>query len=417
MDEMRLKQVMERVHIKTEMEEEILKNLQNNQLNEEPVRQKRGRKTMGWQKRVAVAAIALVVVGTVGVSAGAVMNSFVKQRMEEIPEEEIQNIVEEIDAAQVDADTYSRELTAEERERMTALHSEYLSGKFPESELTVVEDQSRIDKEILCYASDTAYFNIPERDLTDEELLQMIDFNEKREYALQKRYEEEYADEIAEQKAAEQAEKQTVEEEGGITEEEAVIKATGLLENMFGKTADGMELNHYMNTTEEAAELGQAGPTYVVCYSVMGDYYYFTISANNGNPLEITHSYDGLIREEIKATDAEAKIETTYQAAEDYLKNKLGITEENVEVYYSYMKSGDGESVYMNTVSFYFVKEDGSCHMITCLSDDDSFFRYCYLENYEEHLAEQKESDESMINGPVAESGTSVSERVTAKLK
>ena len=356
MDERRLKEVMNRVHIKSEMEEEILKNLMNE--TGEQATQKKANKSSGWQKKVAVAAVALVAVGTVGFSANAIRNNLVKERMEAVPQVEMNEIIEDLDAAQVDADIYSRDLTSEEQSRRSALHSEYLNGRFPEKEIIRVKEKSDIvDKNTLCFVSKDSYYNIPDRELTDEEILQMIDFDEKRDYILRQRYEEMYADEIQEREAAEEAAKAELEAKGSITEEEAVIRAQEWLLKLFGKTPDGLEFNHYLMTDED----GNAGehPAYMVYYGVIHENYYFTISAEDGSLVDVTYSGGASERfaDEMKVSDVEAKIPELAQTVEDYLRNNLDVPDEFKQVNYTYCVTGS-DTVYTNMVRFCFVKED-----------------------------------------------------------
>lgn len=411
MDERRLKEVMNRVHIKSEMEEEILKNLMNE--NEGQKIEKKANKAAEWQKKVAVAAVVLVAAGTVGFSANAVRNNIVKARMEAVPELEMDEILEEIDSAQVDADTYSRDLTSEEMERETALRSEYLNGRFPEKEIIKVKEESDIlDKDVLCFAAKTSYFNIPDRELTDEEMLQKIDFEEKRNYALQQRYEEMYADEIQEKEAAEQAAKEELEAKGSITEEEAVIKAQEWLLKLFGKTPDELESNHYLITDEE----GNAGehPAYMVYYGIIHDNYYFTISAEDGSLVSLIHSggNSGMFDDEMKVSDVEAKIPELSQIAEDYLRNNLDVSDEFKQVNYTYCVTGS-DTVYTNMVRFCFVKEDGSAYELSFICKDNSFFQYERIDSYEEHLAQRKENDEWWHQ----DSSAGIKERVEKQLQ
>ncbi len=411
MDERRLKEVMNRVHIKSEMEEEILKNLMNE--NEGQKVENKANKAAGWQKKAAVAAVALVVAGAVGFSANAVRNNMVKARMEAVPQLEMDEILEEIDSSQAEADTYSRDLTSEEMEREVALRSEYLNGRFPEKEIIKVKEESDIvDKNTLCFAAKTSYYNIPDRELTDEEMLQMIDFQEKRSYAMQQRYEEMYADEIQEKEATEQAAKEELEAKGSITEEEAVINAQEWLLKLFGKTPDELESNHYLITDEE----GNAGehPAYMVYYGVIHENYYFTISAEDGSLLDVVYSGGASERfdNEMKVSDAEAKIPELSQIAEDYLRNNLDVSDEFKEINYTYCVTGS-DTVYTNMVRFCFVKEDGSAYALSYICKDNSFFRYEKIDSYEEHLERQKENDEWMLK----DSSTDIKERVENQLQ
>ena len=52
--------------------------------------------------------------------------------------------------------------------------------------MTLVENAGQtVDSDQLVYARDTGCFYLPERALTDEELLQILDFNSKRDFALE----------------------------------------------------------------------------------------------------------------------------------------------------------------------------------------------------------------------------------------
>ena len=84
------------------------------------------------------------------------------------------------------ADRFNREYTKEEENRKEALRKEYENGRFPEGTLTLVKSAGQaVDSDQLVYARDTSCFYLPERALTDEELLQILDFNSKRDFALE----------------------------------------------------------------------------------------------------------------------------------------------------------------------------------------------------------------------------------------
>ncbi|MDE6318295.1 MAG: hypothetical protein K2M22_01000, partial [Lachnospiraceae bacterium] len=77
--------------------------------------------------------------------------------------------------------------------------------------------------------------------MTDEEILEQIDFEKKRDYALQ----EQHAEEIAEREAEKKEQVKEVVASGGINEEQAVEIATGYLQQIYGLDGSGMEINHY----------------------------------------------------------------------------------------------------------------------------------------------------------------------------
>lgn len=343
-------------------EEMALRDLGNIEKNMEQ-KDNHGRKMYGWQKKAVAAALALAVVGVGGFTVHAVVDSLVKARMESMSQEEKTQYVEEVDSAmQENASTYSRELTQEEKERERELSIAYhQDGRFPEGELKRVEDESEVDRDMLCFAPETLYFYLPERALTDEELLQIIDYQNKVNYALQERYEEEYAEEIAAQKAAEEETKQEVETDGGITEEEAVAKAQEWLDKVYGKTTEDMEVSCYMDTNGLGTK---ESPAYEIQFSFADvDTYTFSVDAADGSLIEVLYSGKEFLAEEMSVSDGEAKAEALSQTAEKYLRDTFGISKECKEVYYAY-NTDENNTVLLNMMVFQFVMEDEHVYVV-----------------------------------------------------
>lgn len=96
----------------------------------------------GW-KYLAAAAVLLLVVGAAAVPVRAFVNSLVRERMEEMPQEEKSTYVETIEAAAVAADGFSRAYTEQEKARYQELAQKYQEGVFPESALPQVKVKRR----------------------------------------------------------------------------------------------------------------------------------------------------------------------------------------------------------------------------------------------------------------------------------
>ncbi|MBD5543807.1 MAG: hypothetical protein HDR01_06100 [Lachnospiraceae bacterium] len=333
-----------------------MKNLYENE------NEKKERKNNAWKKKAVAAALALTVVGVGGFTVHAVVDSLVKVRMESMSQEEKTQYVEEVDSMMEDASTYSRELTQEEKERERELSIAYhQDGRFPEGELKRVEDESEVDRDMLCFAPKNFYFYLPERTLTDEELLQIIDYQNKVNYALTERYENTYGEEIAARKADAEETKQNVEANGGLTDEEAVAKAREWLDKLYGKTVEGMEVSCAIDTeglgTKEL-------PTYEVKFSFADvDTYTFTIDATDGSLIEALYSGKELSAEEMSVSDGEAKAEALSQTAEKYLRDTFGISQECREVYYAY-NTDENNTVLNNMMVFQFVMEDNMTYAV-----------------------------------------------------
>jgi hypothetical protein len=272
----------------------------------------------------AAVAVCIVTVGILSVPVRAVVNSLVQERMESLQEEEVARITNQIQEQQTEANSSSREYTEGEKERRGSLYAKYMNGLFPTGELTLVDSEEEAKEHEFCFLTTTGVFYLPaNRELTDEEILQKIDFERKQDYALQ----EQRAEEIAEREAAEKGQIKEVVASGGITEEQAVETATGYLQQVFGLDGSGMELNHYYN--ESAVEPVIDADTYCVNWSDYGNYryYYFFIDASDGTLRSLSYSHDIQEAEALRPTVSEAsgKIANIKRQAQDFLEEKLKI--------------------------------------------------------------------------------------------
>ena len=413
MKERELKEVMGKVHIKSEMEEEIMKNVRKMENEQKDNNMNKRRKTTGWKRNAVAAAIAIAVVGAGGFTVNAVVENLAKQRLESMSEEEVDSLAEDMVIRQAEGDTYSRELTDEEMERKRELSIAYQKGQFPEGELNKVQDESEIDKDALCYVLPTGYMYLPDRTLTDEEILQIIDYYEKVNYAVQEQYAEQYPDEVQERGESQEQLRKQIETEGGISEEEAIVKAQEWLKKLYGKDSEGMKLEHYIWSVEEAEEMDwecpDGKPFYNVTYKVEGvEYFYFMISSTDGSLISAEYSDSDFDEVKTSLSDAETKSKDMCQKAEGYLQNILGTAEDFSEVYCRYMISDDGSGVYMDQVDFWFIKEDRSAYVVTVKGEDMTFAGYGTTENYDEYSQEIKDDEEN---------GTRHHKSVVAKIK
>lgn len=191
-------------------------------------------------------------------------------------EEEKEALLKEIDKSTAEANTYSREFTKSELARRRELTMAYNKGQFPKKTIKRVESEEQVDKDTLCCIPATQYFYFPDRELTDEEILQIIDYDHKVAYVVMERTYKENPELKEEEKTL----KKQIKKEGGISEEEAIAKAKNYLKTEFGKDSDGMELKSYIKSDTDG-EL-----VYLVVYSIQSvEYYYFTINSKDGTLL------------------------------------------------------------------------------------------------------------------------------------
>ena len=184
-----LRHAMKQVHMKENMQEEIIMNVRT-QMADGTYRRN------SFKRNMVSAAACLMAIGMVSIPVyagyqglrSAIISDKVMARMQEIPKAEVQDIYNMVQYEQrsFHADQFNREYTKEEESRKEVLRKEYENGRFPEGTLTLVENAGQtVDSDQLVYARDTGCFYLPERALTDEELLQILDFNSKRDFALE----------------------------------------------------------------------------------------------------------------------------------------------------------------------------------------------------------------------------------------
>ena len=351
---------------------------------------KKPRRYTGILRVAAAAAVCILTIGLLSVPVRAVVNSLVRERMESVPKEEIMQITEQIQEQQTEANSSSREYTEGEKERRGSLYAKYMNGLFPTGELTLVDSEEEAKEHEFCFLTTTGVFYLPaNRELTDEEILQKIDFERKQDYALQ----EQNAEEIARRKAAEKEQIKEVVASGGITEEQAVETATGYLQQVFGLDGSGMELNHYYN--ESAVEPVIDANTYCVNWSDYGNYryYYFHIDASDGTLRSLSYSHDIQEAEALRPTVSEAsgKIANIKRQAQDFLEKKLKIRGSYKEVK-SYYRVNVTDKMVSRLVDVLFVGEDGASYLVACRWNGEADdFSVTTKEDYEERLREEVE--------------------------
>lgn len=140
----------------------------------------------GFQiKYIFAASCILILVISMSVAAKL---SFVTERMQDMPQEEVQDLADMINALDIQADLFSRPFSEEERVRMKSIREEYENGIFPDEDILIVSGNEQTDADFY-YNRDTGMFILPDsRELTDEELRQYIDFSYKVDYSLQEQY-------------------------------------------------------------------------------------------------------------------------------------------------------------------------------------------------------------------------------------
>ncbi len=218
-DELFIKQLQTR-NIPTAPEscQNRVKNVLDNLDINKPGKRQKTKLLYGHGKLVAVFLLA-VLLGSVTV--GAKIPVFYR-RLQSVSKSEKKKMVHGVQSAEVNADDYSRRMSDEEQKRYAALEKKYEQGIYPAGTLTEVSDPKDVGEytERIWYCDAEGMFYIPQKRLTDEQLLQIIDFRRKREYA------------VAEQSEAETA--ATATPTVKLSKEVCEEKAAKVLSELFG---------------------------------------------------------------------------------------------------------------------------------------------------------------------------------------
>ncbi len=144
------------------------------------------------------------------------------------------DVLDDLDILDKEAIRYSRDLSESEQELYDSLLVQYDQGIFPDGTLAVSDDSHTADQETLCYNAKDNCIYLPNRELTSEEFLQIIDFYKKTDYSLRT------SDTTARYKI-EMEKKRSQISPNALSEEEVVASAASYLKIMYGITAENME--------------------------------------------------------------------------------------------------------------------------------------------------------------------------------
>lgn len=159
---------------------------------------------------------------------------------------------------------YSRDFTASEQKLYDALLEQYETGVFPQGALTVSEHVYTAGHDAVCYNPEENCIYLPDHELQEEELLEIIDFYHKLDYSLRT------SDTTIEYKTN-LKNKPPVRPAHALTEDEAAASAAYFAEKMFGISVKNME--HALDT--------DAG-NYLITFRTDKASYSVRIQADNG---------------------------------------------------------------------------------------------------------------------------------------
>ncbi len=187
-----------------------------------------------YSKTAAVIVICVTVLAS-SLGVGAALNLY-REKMQSMTEEEKKHYNKEVQDFEAAGDSYSRALTEKEEKRMQSLRAAYeKQGKFPVSEIRKVSRKKDIRENELAFCAENSTFYLPQEELTEEQILEIIDFMEKRDFSVRE-----------ENKVAEE----TPKSDEKISRKEAIQLARKSIETMYLVTADKADARCKFNVTK-----------------------------------------------------------------------------------------------------------------------------------------------------------------------
>lgn len=328
--------------------------------------------------KLAVACACVCIITMSGVGVHAAIN-YANQRMEQVTDGEKEQFISGVNESQASADSYSRPLTDVEKSRLDELKEEYESkGVYPEESILEIKDSSQFDSSRICFEPDTSTFYLPERELTDEEMLELIDFYNIRDNVL------------SEQKTEAVYDMTGVDE---IPEEEAKSIAKGLLQKLYGADTDNMkiEVDYQQGTDGEE--------------SFSTDYLYFT-DEETGEQYEVSVDLQSAKAGSVAKIAAESPYEdnlkpdealykSQYETADKMASAFLGNTEAWKDSKITYLVSDDG-SVRNGVVNYEFTAQSGDSCIVSYSQALGQMYKVRYFT--EENLLKKDNDVRSNLN-------------------
>lgn len=328
--------------------------------------------------KLAVACACVCIITMSGVGVHAAIN-YANQRMEQVTDGEKEQFISGVNESQASADSYSRPLTDVEKSRLDELKEEYESkGVYPEESILEIKDSSQFDSSRICFEPDTSTFYLPERELTDEEMLELIDFYNIRDNVL------------SEQKTEAVYDMTGVDE---IPEEEAKSIAKGLLQKLYGADTDNMkiEVDYQQGTDGEE--------------SFSTDYLYFT-DEETGEQYEVSVDLQSAKAGSVAKIAAESPYEdnlkpdealykSQYETADKMASAFLGNTEAWKDSKITYLVSDDG-SVRNGVVNYEFTAQSGESCIVSYSQSLGQMYKVRYFT--EENLLKKDNDVRSNLN-------------------
>lgn len=318
--------------------------------------------TRWWARnKIACAMILLLAVSLVSVSSYAAVD-LLQERFVKMPKNIMNQYNEDVQKSSANADSYSRKLSKNEEKRMVRLRVAYEEkGQFPQKTLFEVTDDKEVSEGVLCFVSSESKFYLPERELTDEEILQIIDIQEKRAYSVQQKNKQKDADRKSSVKVSQPEEKE---------------RALSVVKSLYGREKSEFETI----SVAKQEELDEV--------VLQEEKEAFTVFITEENLVErVMYSVEKSSAHQMNVAFSEAQMKKVSAGMRKKVSTFSGKSIRSEEIYYQANESGN---LAFGTVGYYYKLSDGS----GCVA----VYSVKYGEMYDIYVMKNYESIEKEIN-------------------
>ena len=304
--------------------------------------------------------------------------NYIAKRMKKVPKSEQQAIYKEQQTSTgEEAILCSRHFTKEEQQRFDSLWNDYeKKGKLPSTELKKVKYTDKETEEYPVYVQDNRTILLPKRDLTDEELLQIIDYFHIADESLQRV--NKHADgEIKDSEISNESLQQQLEN-----------KASAYLEKLTT-----FDRSKYTTQVSQSNGEGVYTDMYIIDFLYENDCHFeVCISSKNEQLLSISINENN---EDYYAQSSPINDTMLEKAKKEVLSFYDDYTNTFVQEksYIEYKINSDG-NVPSGNINLYYVQKDGSAYCIKYNLISQKIWYIYLLDNIDEYKQAQEDKDD-----------------------
>lgn len=305
---------------------------------------------------------------------------YVKERMLKLDKEDQKKYQDTVETTVEDTEavTYSRALREREEQRYKELFEAYEgTGTFPENELQIfntVHDMKLAEvtkEECVVYVTETRTIYLPDRSLTDEEFLQIIDFYHKADYSLQQ-------SEVAKQAKEKQRElENATPSQEAISEEQAAKRATHYMKAMFNVNSSDIQVDY------GETDISEGDGDYMCSYVDDTITYTVVLQSATGTLTSIDRKEAGVDYYAEAAPIDEELFITKAKEAKSLFYKLYGEATEIASITCSYRKDENNNVPYGN-VLYYVEFVDGNAGRFSYNINQDMFWQMIFFPHYRE---------------------------------